>query len=155
MERMNLFENQLMKDLCANSLRSVLRQLRSASVEELCRVSGMEEGPVTALLEELCFTGECFREPFDESVVGDEGPFYRFNGEYRLILAICVLEKNRIVAAVSDLYGEYLEKEEINAVADKAGTIEFFENIVETYRARYPAIGLLAFGMAGFEVRGS
>lgn len=155
MERMNLFENQLMKDLCANSLRSVLRQLRSASVEELCRVSGMEEGPVTALLEELCFTGECFREPFDESVVGDEGPFYRFNGEYRLILAICVLEKNRIVAAVSDLYGEYLEKEEINAAADKAGTIEFFENIVETYRARYPAIGLLAFGMAGFEVRGS
>ena len=152
MESMNFFESPLMKNLCANTLRIVLRQLRSASVEELCRVSGLEEGPVAALLEELCFTGECIKEHFEESVVGDEGPFYRFNGEYRLILAICVLEKNRIVAAVSDLYGEYLEKEEIAAAADN---IEFFENIVEHYRARYPSIGFLAFGMAGFEVRGS
>jgi predicted NBD/HSP70 family sugar kinase len=53
---------------------------------------------------------------------------------------------------VSDLYGEYLERNEIAASPE---TLDFFEEIVEQYKMKYPAISLLAFGMAGFEVRGS
>jgi hypothetical protein len=142
------FEDQLTKELCANTLRNVLRQLRTASLEELSRVSGLDSAMLNELLPELCFSGE-FVEEF---IPGENEKFYRFNGEYKLVLAICVLEKNRVVTAVSDLYGEYLEKEEIAAAAE---TIEFFEDIVENYRAKYPAISLLAFGMAGFEERSS
>lgn len=145
---MSHFEDQLTKELCANALRSVLRQLRTASLEELSRVSGLDDGMLNELLPELCFSGE-FTEEF---IQGEDEKFYHFNGEYKLVLAICVLEKNRVVAAVSDLYGEYLEKEEIAASPE---TIRFFEDIVENYRAKYPAISLLAFGMAGFEERTS
>ncbi|GHV86341.1 hypothetical protein AGMMS50230_19490 [Spirochaetia bacterium] len=143
-----IFDNQLMKELCANTLRSVLRQLRTASIEELSRVSGLEERAVTALVPELCFSGEFI----EETIPGEEEQFFRFNGEHKLVLAICMLEKNRVVASVNDLYGEYLEKEEIAASPDN---LDFFDNLVESYRAKYPDIGLLAFGMAGFEVRGS
>ncbi|MDR2073007.1 MAG: hypothetical protein LBP60_06215 [Spirochaetaceae bacterium] len=142
------FDDQLTKDLCTNSLRSVLKQLRIASIQELSRLTGLENGQVEGLIKELCLSGECMQE----RIPGETEPFFRFNGEHKLVLAICVLEKNRVYVVVSDLYGEYLEREEVAANPDK---IEFFEDIVETYCTKYPAIGLLAFGMAGFEVRGS
>jgi hypothetical protein len=142
------FDNQLMKNLCANSLRSVLKQIRTASVTELSRVSGLEISMINELVLELCGSGEFL----EEIIPGETETFFRFNGEYKLVLAICVLERNRVFVAVSDLYGEYLEREEIAA---SPGKIEFFDDIVESYRVKYPAIGLLALGMAGFEVRGS
>ncbi|MDR2210188.1 MAG: hypothetical protein LBO65_01780 [Spirochaetaceae bacterium] len=142
------FNDQLAKDLCTNSLRSVLKQLRIAPIQELSRFTGLETGQVEELARELCLSGEYIQE----RIPGETETFFRFNGEYKLVLAICVLEKDRVYVVVSDLYGEYLEREEITA---NPGTIEFFEDIVETYCAKYPAIGLLAFGMAGFEVRGS
>jgi predicted NBD/HSP70 family sugar kinase len=141
--------NRLAMDISINSLRNVLKLLRSASKPELSRLTGIEEPLTDRLVSELCEGGEFF----EEAALDDSGQIlYRFNGEYRLILAICVLEKNRVVIAVSNLYGEYLERDAISASPD---TLAFFDNIVEIYKARYPAIGLLAFGMAGFEVRGS
>lgn len=140
------FENRLMKDLCANSLRVIVKQLRSAPKDEISRISGIELSQIDELAGELCQSGEFIREtgPGGEEV-------YRFNGGYKLVLAICMLEKNRVCIAVSDLYGEYLVREEISA---SPGTVGFFEEIVERYRKSYPAVSLLAFGMAGFEVRG-
>jgi predicted NBD/HSP70 family sugar kinase len=141
-------QNRLARDISMNSLRNVLKPLRSASKDELSRLTGIEEALTGRLVSELCEKGEFF----EEAAPSGGQTLYRFNGEYRLILAICVLEKNRVLAVVSDLYGEYLEKEEIAASPD---TLAFFDAIVEDYKARYPAISLLAFGMAGFEVRGS
>lgn len=141
-------ESRLIRELGKNNLRSVLKQLRCASKQDLSQFTGLEEDTVDELSKELCLSGEFTTE----EIPGEQGPFFRFNGEYSLVLAICVLEKNRVFVAVSDLYGEYLEKEEISALPN---TIQFFEEIVESYKAKYPAIKLLAFGMAGFEVRGS
>jgi predicted NBD/HSP70 family sugar kinase len=108
---------------------------------------------VDEFVAELCLEGEFIEEgPLGSEETGEKEMFYRFNGEYRLVLAICVLEKNRVFTAVSDLYGEYLERKELAASPE---TLDFFEEIVEQYKMKYPAISLLAFGMAGFEVRGS
>jgi predicted NBD/HSP70 family sugar kinase len=141
-------QNQLVKDININSLRSVLKLLKCASIPELSRLTGIEESLTGVLVAECRERGEFLEEP-----IPDDGgqTLYRFNGEYRLILAICVLEKNRVFVAVSDLYGEYLERNEIAVSPD---TLAFFEHIVEVYTAKYPAVSLLAFGMAGFEVRG-
>ncbi|GHU81589.1 hypothetical protein FACS189468_4530 [Spirochaetia bacterium] len=148
------FENQLMKDLCANSLRVILKQLRTAPRDELSRISGLTIAQIDELTTELCLTGEFVQEETADqrSGPGGRGLCYRFNGEYRLVLAICILEKNRVCIVVSNLYGEYLVREEISA---SPARVEFFEAIVERYQKIYPAISLLAFGMAGFEVRGS
>ncbi|GHU61191.1 hypothetical protein FACS189445_2940 [Spirochaetia bacterium] len=141
------FENQLMKDLCANSLRIILKQLRTAPTDELSRLSGFEVPQIEEIMEELCLAGEFIRE----KAGGEEDVCYRFNGEYKLILAICVLEKNQVCIAVSNLYGEYLVREEIS---ESPEGVEFFEEIVERYQKSYPGVNLLAFGIAGFEVRG-
>ncbi|MDR2767062.1 MAG: hypothetical protein LBB82_01910 [Treponema sp.] len=137
--------NQLVRELNRNSLRSVSKHLRAASKEELSRITGIEGPFFEELTAELCSTGELLEEPAGGALC------YRFNARHRLVLAICVLEKNKVCAAVSDLYGEFLDRREINAQPD---TLEFFDGIVESYRAKYPAISMLAFGMAGFEVRG-
>jgi predicted NBD/HSP70 family sugar kinase len=146
-------ESRLIRELSVNSLRSVLKQLRSASKPELSRLTGLDDSMVDEFVSELCLEGEFIEEGFlGSEETGTTEMFYRFNGEYRLVLAICVLEKNRVLAAVSDLYGEYLERQELAASPE---TLDFFEEIVEQYKMKYPAISLLAFGMAGFEVRGS
>jgi predicted NBD/HSP70 family sugar kinase len=146
-------EMRLIKDLNVNSLRNVLKQLRSASKTELSRLTGLDNETTGELAAELCLEGEFIEEGLlGSEETGEVDMFYRFNSEYRLVLAICVLEKNRVVAAVSDLYGEYLERNEMAASPE---TLDFFEEIVEQYKMKYPAISLLAFGMAGFEVRGS
>jgi hypothetical protein len=146
-------DSRLVREISLNSLRSVLKQLRSASKPELARFTGLDGKTLDELVSRLCLEGEFIEEGFSGSEeTGESEIFYRFNGEYRLVLAICVLEKNKVAAAVSDLYGEYLERQEIAAPPE---TLEFFEKIVEHYKMKYPAIGLLAFGMAGFEVPGS
>jgi predicted NBD/HSP70 family sugar kinase len=146
-------EIRLVKELNVNSLRSVLKQLRSASKTELSRITGLDDTAIAELIAELCLEGEFIEEGLlGSEETGEADMFYRYNSEHRLVLAICVLEKNRVVAAVSDLYGEYLERNEIAASPE---TLGFFEEIVEQYKMKYPAISLLAFGMAGFEVRGS
>jgi predicted NBD/HSP70 family sugar kinase len=146
-------EVRLVRELNINSLRSVLKQLRSASKPELSRLTGLDDSMIDEFVAELCLEGEFIEEgPLGSEETGEKEMFYRFNGEYRLVLAICVLEKNRVFTAVSDLYGEYLERQELAASPE---TLDFFEEIVEQYKMKYPAISLLAFGMAGFEVRGS
>jgi predicted NBD/HSP70 family sugar kinase len=146
-------EIRLVRNISINSLRSVLKQLRSASKPELSRLTGLDGETLDEFVRELCLEGEFIEEgDLASEETGETETFYRFNGEYRLVLAICVLEKNRVFVAVSDLYGEYIERDEIAASPE---TIAFFEEIIEHYKMKYPAIGLLAFGMAGFEVRDS
>jgi predicted NBD/HSP70 family sugar kinase len=146
-------ENRLLRTISLNTLRGVLKQLRSASKPELARLAGLDGAAVDELVAELCIEGEFIEEgPLGSEETGESELFYRYNGEFHLVLAICVLEKNCVCVAVSDLYGEYLERREI---AEAPETIKFFEEIIDHYKMKYPAISLLAFGMAGFEVRGS
>ncbi|MDR1389695.1 MAG: ROK family protein [Treponema sp.] len=143
---MNKTNDQLVRELNLNSIRVVAKQLRRARADEFLRIAGVESGSFEDLAAELCGSGELVKES------ADGGQFYRFNAAFCLVLAICVLEKNKVYAAVSNLYGEFLEQEEINAAPE---TMDFFDRIVERYQKKYPAIRMLAFGMAGFEVRGS
>lgn len=140
MDNFNGFDNLLLKELCANSLRRILKNLRTAAFDELAEAARIERDTAAGIIKELCRSGE-----FEQS-----GETYRFNENYRLTLVICMLDISRVFVAVSDLYGEYLEKDEITAGAD---TLDFFDHLVETYRNKYPSIGLLAFGAAGFENR--
>jgi hypothetical protein len=137
-------DTRLMQDLYANTLRVMLRQLKTASAKELSQVSSVEISAVRELASKLCLSGEFL----EEQIAGGDEKRYRFNPEHKLALAICVLGKDRVFAAVSDLYGEYLTKDEIFGSPD---TLEFFDGVVEKYLTKYPAIAFLAFGMAGFE----
>ncbi|MDR0497217.1 MAG: ROK family protein [Treponema sp.] len=134
------FDNRIMKELCVNSLRRILKNMRVATVDELAETTNIERDTAAGIIEELCRSGE-----FEQS-----GKTCRFNEKYRLTLVVCMLEINRVFVAVSDLYGEYLEKEEIAA---SSNTIDFFDRLVQKYRDKYPSIGLLVFGVAGFENR--
>ncbi|MDR1505681.1 MAG: ROK family protein [Treponema sp.] len=146
-------ESKLIRELSINSLRSVLKQLRSASRPELARLTGLDDSMIDEYITELCLEGEFIEDGLlGSEETGEQELFYRFNGEHKLVLAVCVLEKDRVLTAVSDLYGEYLERQEIEAHPE---TMSFFEELVEQYKMKYPAISLLAFGMAGFEIRNS
>jgi len=139
---MDNFDNRLMKELCANSIRRVLKNLRKATVDELAQMAHIECETAIDIVTELCRSGEFLKE----------GETYRFNATYKLILAICVLETNKGSAVVCDLYGEHLIENEISGNPD---TLDFFDGIVEEYRKKYPAIAFLVFGMAGFEEKRS
>ena len=142
MENLNNFDDQLMKELCSNSIRRILKNLRKATVDELAKMAHVDRETTVGIVTGLCLSGEFIKR----------GEIYCFNNKYKLILAICVLGKNKVSAAVCDLYGEYIIKNEIPGNPD---TLEFFNNIVEEYQRNYPAIALLAFGMAGFEEKRS
>ena len=142
-----MFDNntQLIEELNLNSLRGILKQLRNASVSELSRLSGLENSITEELSEKLCVSGE-----FEKQNGGSE-TCYSFNSKYKLALTICVLEKNKLAVAVSDLNNEYLEKKEID---EHPETLDFLDGIVEDYLTKFPSINMLAFAMAGFEVAG-
>jgi len=142
MNNLNGFDNQLMKELQANSLRRILKNLRTATVDELAEAARIERDITIEIIKELCFSGE-----FKQS-----GETCLFNEKYRLTLVICMLEINSVFAVVTDMYGEYLEKEEI---ITSPNTIDFFDELIQKYQNKYPSIGLLAFGIAGFEDRKS
>jgi hypothetical protein len=145
------FENQLMKDLCAHSLRTALKKLKRASRDELSGLSGITIPMLDELTTELCLTGEFIRDETSKEPSGAEEVFYRYNAGHKLILAICIIGKDRVYIAVSDLYGEYIARE---AISTSPYHLDFFEEIIERYRKEYPAISLLAFALAGFEVKG-
>ena len=133
---------QFIEELSLNSLRNILKRLKTASVSDLAHLCGINDSVTKELAERLCANGE-----FEKQSNGN----YSFNSRFKLALTICVLEKNKVAAAVSDLDSEYLEKKEINA---NPGTLEFFDSLVEEYLSKYPAVSALAFAMAGFEVTG-
>jgi predicted NBD/HSP70 family sugar kinase len=138
MDNFNNVDNQMMKELFTNSLRRILKNLRTATIAELAETAHIEYDTAADIVTELCRSGE-----FEKS----EGK-YRFNGANKLILAICVLGKEGAAVVVSDLYGEFIEKEYLHVNLSR---IKFFDDIVERCLRKYPAISLLAFGMAGFE----
>jgi predicted NBD/HSP70 family sugar kinase len=142
MDNLNNFDAQFMKELCANSIRRVLKNLRNATADELANTAHIDRETTAGIVTELCRSGEFLKT----------GEAYCFNSSYKLILAVCVFGKNKVSAAVCDLYGEYLIQSEIPG---NPNTLDFFNNIVEEYLKKYPAIALLAFGMAGFEEKRS
>ncbi len=147
-EDANENNQHILRDLCANGLRTILKNQRTATIDELARIGGLEVETARTLVDELCRSGEFI----EEDIPGENGRRYRFNSKYKLILAICVLETDRVYIVVSDLYGEYLEQEELAANPD---TLDSFDSLVKRYLIKYPAIALLAFGMSGFEDRSS
>ena len=133
---------RFIEELNLNSLRNTLKRLKTASVGELSHLCGLENSIAEELSERLCTCGE-----FEKQNNGN----YSFNSKFKLALTICVLEKNKVAAAVSDLDCEYLEKNEIDAHPE---TLEFFDGLIKEYLEKYPSISVLAFAMAGFEVAG-
>jgi hypothetical protein len=142
MDSFNNIDDRLMKELCANSIRRVLKNLRTATVDELSNTAHIDRETTVGIVTELCRSGEFLKTC----------ETYCFNSSYKLILAICVLGKNKVSAAVCDLYGEYLIK---NEIPGNPNTLDFFNDIVEEYLKKYPAIALLSFGMPGFEEKRS
>jgi hypothetical protein len=136
------FDNLTEGKLYANSLRRILKNLRTATIDTLAHVSNFEHDIVRRIVTELCRHGE-----FEQS-----GETFRFNEKHCLVLVICVFEKKRVCTAVSDLYGEYLEKRESS---ENPSTLDYFDSLIQDYLSKYPSIGILVFGMAGIEDRKS
>jgi len=135
--------NELMNDLYTNSLRIILKGMGIGTAKDLAQVGGLELSTACELAEQLCAAGEFIAEA-DEGA----GTHYRFNAQHKLVLVLFVVGKDRAIAAVSDLYGNYLEKDDISVNPD---TLEIFDGLVAQYKAKYPAISALAFGLPGFE----
>ncbi|MDR0525086.1 MAG: hypothetical protein LBG90_04370 [Spirochaetaceae bacterium] len=134
--------NDILKNLYANSLRIILKGLRTGDVEELARIGGIEPAIAAELAEKLGAAGEFIPEP----TAGAKG--YSFNPRYKLALAICAPGKDRAIAAVSDLYGNCIEKAEI---AGNTGSLDFYDHITASYRDKYPALAGLALGLPGLD----
>jgi len=135
-------DNQLLKELRKNTFRFSLKRLKTASLKQLSQICGTTNEVAESLVTELCASGEVILEQTDD------GTKYHFNAKYKLVLIITVLGKNQAFAAVNDLYGDFLEKNLITASTEE---LQFYDSVVENYLAKYPAIGILAFGIPGFE----
>jgi len=136
-------DGELMNDLYTNSLRIILKGMGIGTAKELAQVGCLELSTASELAEQLRAAGEFIAEED-----GGTGTRYRFNARHKLALVLFVAGKDQVIAAVSDLYGNYLEKDEISVHPD---TLEVFDGLVARYTAKYPAIAVLAFGLPGFE----
>lgn len=144
-----------MKELNLKAIRKVLKRERITSKPRLAELSGLSVVTIGALVKELCQSGELLEDSMISSTGGRPAVSYRYNGEYRLVLVICMHEHDRqdkAFVTVHNLYGECLSRE----VIPVAGVSEeFFADVIGRYRQSHPAIGTIAFGMPGSEVEGT
>ncbi|WP_086349277.1 ROK family protein [Candidatus Enterococcus clewellii] len=145
--------NQL-KNSNINRLRKIIYQKKQVTKPALAEQSGLSIMTVNNLMRELLSNEEVTETKSSVSTGGRRASVFEFNAMHRLILTLCLLEKNKTFAflfSVHDLNGNILVQEEL------AG--DHFDKVVakkqiEQFLVSYPAIGCLVIGLPGVEHNG-
>lgn len=144
----------LMKEANLKLLRRIMKQRRKATKPQLAEWSGLSVVTVSSLMKVLLSRGEVMEDETALSNGGRPPLSYRFNAGYKLALVIYMLESagNDIaVFSVDNLWGEHLERTEKILNQKQFGS---FTSMIEGFIAKYPKIGVIAFGMPGVELQG-
>ncbi|WP_321387418.1 ROK family protein [uncultured Enterococcus sp.] len=145
--------NQL-KNSNINRLRRIIYQKKQITKPALAEQSGLSIMTVNNLMRELLSSEEVLETKSSVSTGGRRASVFEFNAMHRLILTLCLLEKNKTFAflfSVHDLNGNILLQEEIEGdTFDKMIAKQQIERFLE----KYPAIGCLVIGLPGVEHNG-
>ncbi|MBP1047572.1 ROK family protein [Enterococcus sp. BWM-S5] len=142
--------NQL-KNSNINRLRKIIYQKKQMTKPALAEQSGLSIMTVNNLMRELLSNQEVIETKSSVSTGGRRASIFEFNAMHRLILTLCLLEKNKTFAflfSVHDLNGNILVQEEISGDSfDKT----LAKDQIEGFLVKYPAIGCLVIGLPGVE----
>lgn len=135
----------MIKEKNLKLLRYILRQRRMATKSELSAASGLSVVTVQSLLHTLLESNEVIEGEMIHPELGRPALSYCFNEQVRLILVVCIFEKNGIDTAdylVCDLYGKILKRVEYRMAEIK---IEDFQSRVQMFIEKYPNIAMIGF----------
>ena len=144
----------LVKEINLNKLRNAFKIKKIASKPQLAELTELSVVTINSLVNILVENGEVIEDIILPSNGGRPATAYRFNSEFSLALVIYMYEQRRedtIFVAVSDLYGEIIDKIEKKMVEIKKDS---FDNLIEKMLTKYPNIKVISFGMPGEEVDG-
>lgn len=145
--------NQL-KNSNINRLRKIIYQKKQMTKPALAEQSGLSIMTVNNLMRELLSNEEVIETKSSVSTGGRKASIFEFNAMHRLILTLCLLEKNKTFAflfSVHDLNGNILIQEEIEG--DKFDK-QIAKEQIKRFLVKYPAIGCLVIGLPGVEHNG-
>lgn len=144
----------LIKEKNLRLLRDALRQERMATKSRLAELTGISVVTVQSLLESLLETGEVSADQVIKPQLGRPAVSYRFEERARLVLALCMAQKNgRATAAVSvvDLYGRCIDFVEVSYDEVEADS---WNEVIDRKLHQYPNIEQIALGLPGSEAEG-
>ncbi|MFW2488659.1 ROK family protein [Clostridium chromiireducens] len=144
----------LVKEINLNKLRNAFKIKKIASKPQLAELTELSVVTINSLVNILVENGEVIEDIILPSNGGRPATAYRFNSEFSLALVIYMYEQRRedtIFVAVSDLYGEIIDK-----IVKKMFEIkkDSFDDLIEKMLTKYPNIKVISFGMPGEEVEG-
>lgn len=103
----------LVKEINLNKLRNAFKIKKIASKPQLAELTELSVVTINSLVNILVENGEVIEDIILPSNGGRPATAYRFNSEFSLALVIYMYEQRRedtIFVAVSDMYGEIIDK---------------------------------------------
>lgn len=140
---------KLMKELNKRQLRRVLRQCGEATKPELAERTGLSVVTINSLLEDFLKTGEAVQSGLAPSGGGRPSALYQYQPDYRYAVLLYGHQsegRNLMHLTVVNLKGECVWRKE--EYFDEI-RVESFDPVLDEVIGRFPAAGLLAFGLPG------
>ncbi len=145
-------KSNIIKDLNLNKLRKALKEVDKATKPQLAQLTGLSVVTINSLVNTLITIGEIVEAEVVSSEGGRPALSYHYNSEYRLALAIYMLEEQGVDKAfyrVINLRGEVINSSEQRLVDVQ---INSFDRCIEESLIRYPNIQAICFGVPGEEI---
>ncbi|KRN56458.1 ROK family protein [Carnobacterium divergens] len=144
----NVKENNLM------FLKTVIKENGPLSQREIAKQSGLSIVTINKLVTWLLERDEIKEAKKLVTTGGRRAVSYEYNAEFKLLLAIQLIEKNHkfvFLFHVTDLFGEIVSEEEISGSSlSWAG----FKEYVSSFLDKFPKIGGIMLGIPGVEIHG-
>lgn len=144
----------LIREKNLRTLRRLMNEERTATKARLAERSGLSVVAVQSLLKVLIDQGEILEEGTVKPSHGRPSAVYRYNERARLLLSVCMCEKDShdvAVYSVYDLLGNAVETREMRLADPKEDDLD---PVIGELTARYPAICAIGIGLPGEEVEG-
>lgn len=134
------------------TLRKIMRQERVATKAELSKLSGISVVTIQSLMQSLLSEGEVFEDRVIQPKLGRPAASYRYNELAKLVLVICMYQKDKQDTAsymVYNLYGECITYIEETLTDIK---IDSYNSKIEELLQIYSNIVQIGFGMPAVAV---
>lgn len=144
----------LIRDKNLRLLRRIMNEERTATKARLAELSGLSVVAVQSLLKVLIYHGEIQEEGTVKPSHGRPSAVYRYNEQARLLLSVCMYEKDSADTAVYSVYnllGHAIETREVRLTDPK---VDSLDPMMRELIGLYPAICAIGIGLPGEEVEG-
>lgn len=144
----------LIRDRNLKLLRRLMNEERTATRARLAERSGLSVVAVQSLLKVLIHHGEIQEEGTVKPSHGRPSAVYRYNEQARLLLSVCMYEKDSTDTALYSVYnllGQVVELREAR-LADPQ--VDSLDPMIRELMGLYPAICAIGIGLPGQEVEG-